>query len=627
MSSEGFIYEFADNTTLHGAPKIIRSRSLCTRFFWTFVFVSASTMFGFQLAQLLSKYFAYDTHFKVEIRKDAAVFPLVTLCKTQSLDLLTMKKLYELFARHNETDRADLAKAMNNSFVHSFSVFYDKVVAKIDRLAHEHITAELFDWSPKMLFSFDKATLEQGATRFDDFIVNSETIGKNHFSMEILFDGIAPSQCFTYQHSLRNLSQQHKANARSRVNWDAEIMFGHGMLPTVEDILRIPTSVDKLVGILADRQSIEIHLHPTGSKPSLLLPERDINVLPGYVTAFSITVSSTERLGQPYGECRRSYSFENQSTVPYVQAICYDACIQNEIITSCSCKDASLTNFDSISQINNVPYCNSFSDLVRKIDVTDDELMIALNRFIWRTGCAKSITMNKTISAACDFSCPRACSEVHIDIDVNMIKFSGRNRYINMTADKMMNNLLERGDNERLELFKNYFEFKINDSESAESRFNDFNYEKLSGEMSSVFFQLKNQDLSVILEVPDYTIYQLLSDIGGQLGLWIGMSVITLMEVFELIVNAIKLFFRKCTSLNRNDKVLENEHAMSRELNVSRKNKGKYHHGNHPKISLKYRGPIAKQTPTPTLQRATFRTNFIYEFESDLLDNGRISSV
>jgi hypothetical protein len=38
-------------------------------------------------------------------------------------------------------------------------------------------------------------------------------------------------------------------------------------------------------------------------------------------------------------------------------------------------------------------------------------------------------------------------------------------------------------------------------------------------------------------ESADYTLNQLLSDIGGQLGLWIGTSVITLTEVVELLVS------------------------------------------------------------------------------------------
>jgi len=40
----------------------------------------------------------------------------------------------------------------------------------------------------------------------------------------------------------------------------------------------------------------------------------------------------------------------------------------------------------------------------------------------------------------------------------------------------------------------------------------------------------------VTKESEDYDISQLVSDIGGQLGVWIGLSVITAAEVVELVI-------------------------------------------------------------------------------------------
>lgn len=39
-----------------------------------------------------------------------------------------------------------------------------------------------------------------------------------------------------------------------------------------------------------------------------------------------------------------------------------------------------------------------------------------------------------------------------------------------------------------------------------------------------------------------------MSDIGGQLGLWIGVSVITVAEVFKLLLDIIKVLCRKASS-------------------------------------------------------------------------------
>ncbi|XP_070566539.1 degenerin unc-8-like [Ptychodera flava] len=48
-----------------------------------------------------------------------------------------------------------------------------------------------------------------------------------------------------------------------------------------------------------------------------------------------------------------------------------------------------------------------------------------------------------------------------------------------------------------------------------------------------------------IKETPSYTEFDLCSDIGGQLGLWIGVSVITLCEMFEFFASISRLFYRR----------------------------------------------------------------------------------
>ena len=52
----------------------------------------------------------------------------------------------------------------------------------------------------------------------------------------------------------------------------------------------------------------------------------------------------------------------------------------------------------------------------------------------------------------------------------------------------------------------------------------------------SIRMQMFNRKMERTVESPLYTSAQLVSEIGGQLGVWIGVSIITLTEVIELVI-------------------------------------------------------------------------------------------
>jgi len=57
----------------------------------------------------------------------------------------------------------------------------------------------------------------------------------------------------------------------------------------------------------------------------------------------------------------------------------------------------------------------------------------------------------------------------------------------------------------------------------------------------------------VTIESPEYDVAALISDIGGQLGLWIGASLITAAEVLEFVWNVVNKFIdlRACQRRRR----------------------------------------------------------------------------
>ncbi|RCN41326.1 hypothetical protein ANCCAN_12709 [Ancylostoma caninum] len=78
------------------------------------------------------------------------------------------------------------------------------------------------------------------------------------------------------------------------------------------------------------------------------------------------------------------------------------------------------------------------------------------------------------------------------------------------------------------------------------------NYYRLNAAMVEVFYEQLNYEL--LQESEAYGLVNLIADFGGHLGLWLGFSVITVMEVIVLVVDVVSICFRR-----RNDRMMKDE--------------------------------------------------------------------
>jgi len=87
---------------MHGVPNAIRAHSLTGRVFWSLVCVVAASIFGFQLTQLLRKYFSYPRKVVIEVLPLAAPFPSISLCNMRNLDTIVLNRLNRIFLQTND---------------------------------------------------------------------------------------------------------------------------------------------------------------------------------------------------------------------------------------------------------------------------------------------------------------------------------------------------------------------------------------------------------------------------------------------------------------------------------------------------------------------------------------------
>ena len=222
-----------------------------------------------------------------------------------------------------------------------------------------------------------------------------------------------------------------------------------------------------------------------------------IRVSSGFRTDVAISRSFNYMLPQPYSNCQVDKNFENSnsnlynlivaSPFQYTQKLCFHECFQQKVILECNCTvSVFLSLFENSSQ------CKT----VKEIE------------------CAFQIFTNVYLSGnfikeTCIPLCPLECNSTEYKVLLSSNYIAGI-RYANYITQNP--NLLDDFDSSEI------------DSERARQSFVTLNifYDSLSYELST--------------ESPQIDLVSLLASIGGNLSLFLGVSVFSLCELIEVFI-------------------------------------------------------------------------------------------
>jgi hypothetical protein len=218
----------------------------------------------------------------------------------------------------------------------------------------------------------------------------------------------------------------------------------------------------------------------------------EILVETGKHSSISIKKTITHKTPMPHSECQDLSQFKSDlydyiklNNAEYRQKDCFEMCLQKMIIENCGCFYAWLPVFGF-----SLPPCfksSQFQCLASKFNEAIDEL-----------------------ESICGPKCPLECNSVTYDLTVSALSFPNRQFY----------NLLE-----------------LNASEMSWEKFRRLHLGL------DIFFPVKQY--TEISETPKITFVDLVSSIGGALGVFLGLSVFSFIEIFEIIFHVLILVLRK----------------------------------------------------------------------------------
>nr|CDJ84590.1 Na+ channel domain containing protein [Haemonchus contortus] len=471
------LHDFANWSTVCGVPHIANARTRAWRVFWSVVFICMFSMFVYQLYTMIVKFISFPSNVNTEIFFKEQAFPVVTVCNSNP---------YKLSAILNQSNNLDTIKHLMDVYVGASS----KSLTASDEyglyeLMNTDYEKEQRAWDALALEAaqLGEEQLNPALYTFGELITDCTFSGKKCSAADFtrIVDPIYGA-CYSFNED----STLSYSTSRAGMKFGLKLLITVSQQTTsmVKDFL--PTT--KMAGA-------RVAIHPRGVHAAL--DNNGINVGVGYQTAISLVSTRTQRLKEPYGKC---VDTEPDATNLYKSNVytletCFYNCRQRETIKQCSCANPRFKKADSQQ------WC-----LPTKVNL---DCLTSLR------GDQASTTPN--ISPLQDCSCGPPCSETSYLTTASISKFPAEDYFV---ATDPTQGVAGSCDNQ-------------NPTFNQDPRRCREWYAK-NALLLQVFFEtLKYESYT---EVPSYGISPALNDLGGQAGLWLGLSVISVIEVCALIM-------------------------------------------------------------------------------------------
>ena len=255
------------------------------------------------------------------------------------------------------------------------------------------------------------------------------------------------------------------------------------------------------------------------------------DIVPGHATYMAFEVTNRIRLPEPYSTCRGVDSMVLGPDFAYSFTECKNICIHKFVIDKCGC-------FPTIYKVRKNYTASKIPSCGEDIYKVSDKTMRA---------CQDSVLkdIETRLNYANDCNCQKPCEDTKYSISISHSEFPSENSMVSFWKTILEDNTQQ----ENIKAYKYYEQLRAqNTSMESMIKWTQKHFLRLTVYATS-------KTVSVKKYIPMITPVGLMSQIGGCLGLWLGISIVTIIEFFDL---GFKLFYVLYRKLNNSAK-LKNE--------------------------------------------------------------------
>jgi len=509
--------DFCGYTSAHGLERILSSKEWIRKAFWSLLFIGAVAVLGIQVYTLLNKYQRRPLNTLISMKSDTSLpFPAVTLCNFNAIR-------YDALLDSNFTDLIDTVKNQNSSsnstssrkrrssddsdgptptdyyptddYGDDYDDYYydpwgDDEVDDPDFLDPEFFASEKVSF---LLAKQDKNYLSSLGHQFEDMVLSCTYRGIpcSNFTDKFWskFWHYKYGNCYVFNVGLTS------SGSKSSILKSNKAGPSHGLN------LEINIEQDQYLEHFTPEAGIKLDISSQGYMPFPL--ERGLSLPVGFASTIGLRKMNLKR-EDPFNNHRchentapdKSNLYTKIFNVNYSSTACKESCLAKQQFSKCGCMEYRFP-------VDKEPVCN----------ITDKTVISCLNKL-------QKMYRNNELN--CSSSCPPPCRQEEFKVRTSYAVWPSEN-------------------------YEDYYQAEL--EKRGKFVWADVGSYRKNVLKVQVFYEELNVEL--ITEERSYELADFASDIGGQLGLWIGFSVLTVAEFFEFFALLCFLVVKKCSSGNK----------------------------------------------------------------------------
>lgn len=505
-SFKRLVERFAEKTSMQGVPYINSSKFWYAKLLWTILLLSCTAGMTLHLYYLINQFLQWPIQTKIELGFSNLNFPAVTICNVNPIrnskvymaseHLQSLLAELEMTSLYGDDNAENSTKRRRKRFVDELSNVntsgYDNYKDGLD------YDDEEFEYGSDVDFRVQIMELFTHLYREEDRDVK---IDMGHQLDQMLIScTIGKYKCYADNFTL--LQHDTYGNCYTLQSNKLKISKSgpmHGLT------LVMYMDKEEYLKQLNEGYGARLLIHDRNTFP--FPAEEGFFVPSSSETQIGVRMVVIQRKGKPYGNCIHDH-YTAKYGFKYTRPLCQTLCVQEKIFQKCGCyqEDSNELNW----QINNknLRYCDTRKEVICMLKEVNNQ------------------NKNKD-----NCQCLNPCKEYQYLKTIS---------YRNWPTDDYMFTLKD-GVCDRLP-------DQCSDAQQLYDQTDDFkkglNYLKIN-----IYYEDLNYE--EIEETPEIETAQFASDVGGAIGLWIGLSFLSMFEVVQLFLECCAYGVHKCTNGNK----------------------------------------------------------------------------